>query len=473
MLKFPKNFYWGAADSAEETEGKQNSIKGNTFWDILYKENPDQFFDKVGNSIVNDTINRYKEDLDLFSNELNFNSFRTSISWARLFPDGKTLNKEAVLYYNKYFDYAKSKNIELFVCLSHFDFPEWIYTKLGGLESKNWIEYFLNYAIFVFNEFGSKIKYFSTFNEPFVSIWAAYQAKFHYPQIIDKNKAMQVAYNLTLAHSKVLNYFKTNIKNKFNNYLGIINCISPSIPKDGKNFTAADKKAATKADTINNYALLDAMAIGIIGDDILKIIKELDINLDTNSDELELIKSNWVDFIGINYYKPFRVQAIRDRSKIDPAVITMNYYEDFQWEGAIMNVHRGWEIRAKSLYDICKVMEKRYKGIPFYIAENGMGVENEERFLESNVINDQYRIDFLKQHLYWLHKAIKELDIKCFGYHMWTGVDCWSWLNAYKNRYGFVSLDLKTQKRTIKKSGFWYKNVIKNNGFKMDIKILE
>ena len=98
------------------------------------------------------------------------------------------------------------------------------------------------------------------------------------------------------------------------------------------------------------------------------------------------------------------------------------------------------------------------------VTENGMGVENEERFLKDGRIEDDYRIEFITEHLKWLHKAIEE-GSNCIGYLMWTPIDCWYWLNSYKNRYGFISLDLKTSKKTIKKSGYWFKELAKNRGF--------
>ena len=94
-----------------------------------------------------------------------------------------------------------------------------------------------------------------------------------------------------------------------------------------------------------------------------------------------------------------------------------------------------------------------------------MGVEGEEKFKNVNgVIEDDYRIEFIKEHLIWLHKAIEE-GSNCFGYHLWTPIDCWSWCNAYKNRYGYISLDLETLEKKIKRSGYWIKEVSKENGF--------
>lgn len=127
-----------------------------------------------------------------------------------------------------------------------------------------------------------------------------------------------------------------------------------------------------------------------------------------------------------------------------------------------MNPYRGWEIYPKAMYDIAINIKENYNNIPWYISENGMGVENEERFLDENgMIQDDYRIEFYEEHLKFLSDGIKE-GSNCFGFHCWTPIDCWSWCNAYKNRYGYISVDLKTQKRSFKKSANWVKDFINN-----------
>ena len=105
-----------------------------------------------------------------------------------------------------------------------------------------------------------------------------------------------------------------------------------------------------------------------------------------------------------------------------------------------------------------------YKNIPWFVSENGMGVSREERFMDqSGQIQDQYRIDFIQEHLEWLHKGIED-GSNCFGYHLWTPIDCWSWTNAYRNRYGLISNNIHNQVKTIKKSGYWFKEVAERNG---------
>ena len=101
-----------------------------------------------------------------------------------------------------------------------------------------------------------------------------------------------------------------------------------------------------------------------------------------------------------------------------------------------------------------------------FIGENGMGVENETRFRnKEGMIEDDYRIEFLTEHLKWVHKAMQE-GCNCKGFHIWSFADCWSWQNAYKNRYGLIEIDLDNDlSRKFKKSAYWMKEVIKNKGF--------
>ena len=133
--------------------------------------------------------------------------------------------------------------------------------------------------------------------------------------------------------------------------------------------------------------------------------------------------------------------------------------------GKKINTHRGWEIYEKGIYDLSINIRDNYKNIPFFISENGMGVEGEDKFKVNGRIEDDYRIEFISDHLKYANKALNEgCNLK--GYHLWTFMDNWSWLNAYKNRYGFVEVDINNEfKRTPKKSAYWFKELILNNGF--------
>lgn len=128
-----------------------------------------------------------------------------------------------------------------------------------------------------------------------------------------------------------------------------------------------------------------------------------------------------------------------------------------------MNEYRGWEIYEKGIYDIMINLKDNYHNIDSFISENGMGVQNEERFIVDGQIQDDYRITFIRDHLKWLHQAMEE-GCHARGYHLWTTMDNW-WANAYKNRYGFFSVNLETKERTPKKSAHWFKRISEENGF--------
>ena len=182
---------------------------------------------------------------------------------------------------------------------------------------------------------------------------------------------------------------------------------------------------------------------------------------ESTEEELNIIKENNIEFLGVNYYFPRRIKAKEEKVDESKPWMPDKYFDNYEMPGRRMNPYRGWEIYPKAIYDIAINIRDNYDNIPWYISENGMGVEGEDRYINSEgIIEDDYRIEFIKEHLEYLHKGIEE-GSNCFGYHSWTGIDCWSWCNAYKNRYGFIALDLKTQKKTIKKSGQWIKEFIK------------
>jgi 6-phospho-beta-glucosidase/beta-glucosidase len=180
--------------------------------------------------------------------------------------------------------------------------------------------------------------------------------------------------------------------------------------------------------------------------------------------DLALIAETTIDLLGINYYRPRRVKAKESLPNLEGVFSPEWFYDDYEMPGRRMNTSRGIEIYPHGLYDIAKKIQLEYGNIDWFVSENGIGIQGEETFIEGGQVQDNYRIAFLKEHLIELHQAMTE-GSNCLGYHMWTFVDCWSWQNAFKNRYGFYRLDLETGEKTVKKSGLWFKEVIQRNGF--------
>lgn len=457
MKTFPENFLWGAAASAPQTEGAAfEGGKSASTWDKWFELEPERFNAEQGPSITSDVYHRYKEDI-LLMKDIGMNSYRTSIAWTRLLPDGKTLNQEAVTFYRKYFTAMVENGVEPIINLFHFDMPWWLMEK-GGWEVRESVDHFAFYAKTAFEQFGDLVKKWTTFNEPIVHIECGYLSKFHYPCKHDFKLAVQVGYHTLMAHVYAVKEFrKAGIPD---GKIGIILNISPAYPKSD---SPEDLEAKERADHVNIYSFLDPAVLGVIPDKLIDLFERNELLPMVERYDRELIAENTVDFVGMNYYQPLRVKAAVDPRF--PAKDRSDFYNGYIWPERRMNDYRGWEIYPEALYDVAMLMKEKYHNIPWYVSENGMGVAEEERFTDAKgQIKDDYRIDFVKEHLEQLHKGI-EAGSQCFGYHMWTFVDCWSWLNGYRNRYGFYRVDIENDcKRTLKKSGAWYKQLIENNG---------
>ncbi len=455
MKKFPDGFLWGAAASAPQTEGAALiDGKSATTWDKWFEMNPEKFAGQIGPKDTSNVYENYLEDVQLME-DMNLNSYRTSISWARLLPDGKTLNQKAVDFYRNYFVSMIEKGVEPIVNLFHFDMPWWLMEK-GGWESQESIEAYGYYAKVAFEQFGDLVHQWTTFNEPIVPAECGYLFEFHYPAIVDFKRAVQVGYNTLMAHVKAVEVFREN-ENK--GKIGIVLNLTPVFSRSD---SPEDHAAKEAADELNVKSFLDPVVLGRVSPKLIELLKENKLLPVTQEGDKERMAQARIDFLGVNYYQPKRVQAVENPTK--PALMPSDLYADYDWPDKKINPYRGWEIYPEALYDIAMRIKDEYGNIPWYVSENGMGVAEEERFMnEEGMIQDDYRIEFVQDHLMELHKAIEQ-GSSCFGYHMWTFVDCWSWLNGYRNRYGFYRVDIEDGfKRIPKKSSFWMKEVIQKN----------
>ncbi|MBW4846131.1 MULTISPECIES: glycoside hydrolase family 1 protein [Clostridia] len=457
-LEFPEGFYFGSATSATQCEGgEENDGRGKNIWDLWYEEEGYKFHGAIGPGITSAFYQNYKEDIQLMK-QTGHNSFRTSISWSRMFPEGfGEVNEKAADYYRSLFLELKENGIEPFVNLYHFDMPVKL-QELGGWENRKVVDYYKEYAWTCFNLFGDLVKHWFTFNEPIVHVECGYLQGYHYPCKVDPKAAVSVAYHTALASALAVKEYHSM---KQEGKIGIVLNLTPAYPRSSH---PEDEKAAKIAELFQNKSFLDPAVKGTYDPELVALIEKHGLLPTVSKEDLEVIRQNTVDFLGVNYYHPFRVCAKANIPNPAAPFMPEYYFDIYDMPGKRMNPYRGWEIYPRGLYDIAVNIRDNYGNIEWMVTENGMGVENEGRFKIEGMIQDDYRIEFYKEHLTWLHKGIEE-GSNCIGYHVWTFVDCWSWLNAYKNRYGLVELDLENQKRTIKKSGYWYQELLKNNGF--------
>lgn len=459
QYKFPEGFWWGSATSATQIEGaSEEGGKGQNIWDHWHRNEPNRFFEEVGPESTSDFYHLYKEDIGLMK-EIGHNTFRLSISWSRLIPGGRgPVNQEAVTFYDNVINELLAQDIEPFITLYHFDMPLELQQE-GGWESRSVVEAYAEFAGQCFRLFGDRVKKWFTFNEPIVPVEGGYLYDFHYPNVVDARRAVQVAYHTMMAHAKAVGTFRSaGIRG---GQIGIILNLTPSYPRSRH---PADLKASHAADLFFNRSFLDPAVLGKYPDELVELLSEHGQLPHTEKDDQALLEAGIVDILGVNYYQPRRVKAKEHLPNPYGPFMPDWYFDNYEMPGRKMNPYRGWEIYEKGIYDIMVNLRDNYGNIQSYIAENGMGVQGETRFMENGEIQDDYRIEFISGHLKWLHKAIEEgCNVK--GYHLWSFMDNWSWMNAYKNRYGFFSVDIDTKKRTPKKSAHWIKQVSEQNGF--------
>lgn len=455
-LKFPKDFWWGAATSGPQLEGRFNKKHANIF-DYDFEKFPEHFWHGIGPDVASNFYNDFREDIRLMK-KAGLNSVRTSIQWSRLIDDLEegTVNPEAVEFYNAVIDEFLSNGIRPIINLHHFDLPVELLHKYGGWANKQVISFYVKYAEQCFRLFGDRVSDWFTHNEPMVVVEGGYLYQFHYPDLVDGKLAVQVAYNLQLASSLAIQKYR-EVNQNSDGKIGIILNLSPNYPASQDK---EDIAAAHFADLWQNRLFMDASVKGKFPNELVEILTKDRVLWNSTLEELETIKNNKVDMFGVNFYHPNRAQ----RPHYSPDSLTVDwlpnkYFDDYKMVGARMNVDKGWEIYPQTLYNIAKNIQKNYGNIPWFVSECGIGVSNEDRYLNRDgLIEDDYRIQFVQEHLYWLHKAIDE-GANCYGFHLWTPIDCFSWRNSYRNRYGLISVNIHTQKKCLKKSAYFFKNL--------------
>ena len=470
-INFPKDFFFGGAVSAEQTEGKGITKKAESIFDRHHSERPKDFYNNVGPDLAIDTTKKYKEDVALLKS-LDINSHRTSISWGRIFPTSnyEKPDPEAVQYYHDYIDEFRKNGIELFLTIYHFDMPQ-RELDLGGFESREVWQNFDKYASFIFKEFGGKVKYWTTMNEPWVPVQSSYIHGIQAPFLKNEQRAVNAAYGIVMSHAKAVISFNRIVKQKHNTHqIGAIFDSKVVYPKDPNN--PADVKAAEYMDYYQFTGLTDPFVNGVWRPEVVKWVNDMDIFPENHcKEDIEELAKIKLDFVGLNFYAPARAEAPVGKAKN----VFEKYFKPYELPGRRENRFRGWEIYPEAVYDTLKVMYDRYGNkLKYMLTEFGMGVQNESLYRDKDgVINDNYRISFIKEHLQHLHRFMTDFDVEVIGAHVWATFDCWSWNNAYKNTYGLIEVDLATMERKPKQSGYFMQELINNNGFNDDYKKME
>ena len=456
QITIPQDFILGAAASAWQTEGWSGKKTGQDSWiDLWYKNDRHVWHNGYGPAVATDFINRFREDVALMK-LAGLTHYRTSINWSRFLTDyeNATVDEEYAAYYDALFDEMQRQGIEPMICLEHYELPGALLEKYGGWASKHVVELFVRYAEKVFDRYHAKVTRWFSFNEPIVVQTRVYLDALRWPYEQNTSTWMQWNHHKVLATAKVVKLYREK------GYDGSVGCILNPEVTYPRSRAPHDVRAAEIYDLFYNRVFLDPLVHGRYPQELVTLLEQHQVEWDYTAEELALIADNTVDELGINLYYPHRVKAPSRAWHPETPFHPAYYYEPFELPGRRMNKSRGWEIYPRIIYDMAMRIKKEYRNIDWFVAESGMGVENEAQFRNRDgMIDDVYRIDFINEHLYYALLA-REEGANCRGYMLWAFTDNVSPMNAFKNRYGLIEIDLENNRaRRAKKSASWFRQL--------------
>ncbi|HDR2788008.1 TPA: glycoside hydrolase family 1 protein [Enterobacter asburiae] len=456
QIAIPKDFILGAAASAWQTEGWSGKKAGQDSWlDLWYKNDRHVWHNGYGPAVATDFINRYREDVALMK-QAGLTHYRTSINWSRFLTDyeNATVDEEYAAYYDALFDEMHRQGIEPMICLEHYELPGVLLETYGGWGSKHVVELFVRYAEKVFERYHTKVTRWFSFNEPIVVQTRVYLDALRWPYEQNTSTWMQWNHHKVLATAKVVKLFREK------GYHGSVGCILNPEVTYPRSRAPHDVRAAEMYDLFYNRVFLDPLVHGHYPQALFTLLEQHQVQWDYTPEELALIADNTVDELGINLYYPHRVKAPSRAWHPETPFHPAYYYEPFELPGRRMNKSRGWEIYPRIIYDMAMRIKNDYRNISWFVAESGMGVENEAQFRNRDgIIEDNYRIEFISEHLYYTLLA-REEGANCHGFMLWAFTDNVSPMNAFKNRYGLIEIALEDNRaRRAKKSAAWFRQL--------------
>lgn len=465
---FPDNFLWGASSSAFQIEGAYDEDgKGLSVADFnSFKKSHIQ----ADTKIASDFYHHFEEDINLMK-ELGMKTYRFSIAWTRIIPDGDgEVNQKGIDFYNKVINKLIENNIEPFVTLYHFDLPFALVEKYNGWESRETVFAFERYAKICFKEFGDRVKLWQPHNEQNLIVRVEERINIYDEKDqlkIDKMRA-QMDYNMCLAHALAVNACHEMVDG---GKIGPAVSSSVTYPLTSK---PEDVYAARMNDNFKVYYMLDMHHYGEYPGYYINYLKKRGIMPHMEESDKEILKSAKMDFIAVNYYRTNCAEALEadDEHPFGSREGTV----DFSMYGLFkmsMNPNLkaseyGAAIDPSGLRVALNEYYQRYH-LPLIITENGLGAHD---VLEDGRIHDDYRIDYLRSHINACALAIED-GVEMMGYCPWSFMDLLSSAQGFRKRYGLVYTnrtddDLLDLKRIKKDSFYWYKKVIDSNGALLD-----
>lgn len=472
MSRLRENFLWGGATAANQAEGGYLSggkglgtvdviPQGNYRFDIMqgkldYRDLPEGLHYPSHKAI--DMYSHIKEDVKLMA-EMGFKAYRFSVSWARIFPTGEEAqpNEEGLAFYETLIDELLAHNIEPIITICHFDVPLYLYNEYGSWKNRKMVDFYAKYAKTLFERFNGKVTYWMTFNEinmllhlPFMGAGIAFE---------EGENEQQVLYQAA-HHELVASALVTKIAKEINPNFQI-GCMIAAGQYYAQTSHPDDVLAAAQKNQ-DNFFFIDVQSRGEYPTYAKSFMEREGIVLAMEEGDEDLLRENTVDYIGFSYYSSRMVGTLNQDTSMTSGNVCPTlrnpYLKASEW---------GWQIDPVGLRITMNALYDRYQK-PLFIVENGLGAND---VVEADgSIQDDYRIDYLSQHINEMIKAVELDGVDLIGYTPWGWIDIVSASSGeMKKRYGFVYVDLDndgngTLARSKKKSFDWYKEVIASNG---------
>ncbi|WP_342259171.1 glycoside hydrolase family 1 protein [Spiroplasma endosymbiont of Dioctria linearis] len=478
-----KNFLWGGATSASQIEGAYNLNGKSLTLAEMRPFNPNlnrKSIEEINNyskeeyekSIENvnklhypkrygiDFYHKYKEDIALFK-EAGMKIFRMSISWSRIYPNGDESkpNQEGIEFYRKVFEECKKNGMEIMLTIQHYDIPYSIAKKYNGWSSKKVIDLYIKFANTIMEEYKDLVKYWLPFNEINVATLSPITGLGMFRENYKTEHEFLIAsyqglHNQFFAQAKVIELSKSISKNIK------MGCMIANITTYASDCNPINILENLLTQQMNRYFYYDVVTRGIYPTYSKRYFRERKIEINITEEELKVIKENTVDYITFSYYMTSTVSKNTQDNNSGNLIIggKNKFLNSTEW---------GWQIDPIGLRITLNELWDRYQ-LPLFISENGIGVV--EKLDADNTVNDNYRIDYLKEHFIQINEAILD-GVDVFGYTMWTPIDVVSLsTNEMSKRYGLIYVDYDdyhngSGKRYKKKSFSWFKKFIETSEF--------
>lgn len=433
------SFCWGVATAAYQTEGAyQKDGKGLSIWDVFTQRSGNIYQNQHAHEAC-DFYHRYEEDLQIVRS-LNIDHFRFSLSWPRILPEGTgRVNETGLDFYNRLVDYCLSLGITPWVTLYHWDLP-WVLSEKGGWTNRDIIGWFKEYVEVAVKALGDRVQHWMILNEPMMFTGGGYFLGIHAPGKRSISSFLAAVHHATLCQAEGAR---------------VVKGLQPSA-QVGTTFSCAHvepvrpvarhQRAAARADALLNRLFIEpAVGLGYPTQQ-LPVLKRLEKYMHPGDEELMAYN---FDFIGLQNYTR---EVIRHAWSM-PYVFARPVAAERRGVPVTL---MGWEVYPEAIYRVLQQFHQSYGLQKIVITENGAAFRDT---VEDGQVVDSQREDYLRDNIKQCLRA-REEGVPVAGYFVWTLTDNFEWAEGYRTPFGLVHIDFDTQRRTIKKSGFWYGNFI-------------